>query len=60
MCLLASLLNPSGQGKKIVFSEKVRGGIQVFKKKVRENLYFLGKSQGKIFFQKVCINPVIL
>ena len=27
MCLLASLLNPSGQGKKVVFPEKVRGKI---------------------------------
>ena len=59
MCLPESLLNPSGQGKKVVFPEKVRGEIQVFKKKVRGNLCFLGKSQGN-FFEKVCMNPVLI
>ena len=57
VCLLASLLNPLGQGKKVVFPEKVRGKIQVFKKRVRKNLHFLGESPGN-FFQKVYINPV--
>ena len=27
VCVLASLLNPSGQGKKVVYPEKVRGEI---------------------------------
>ena len=58
MCLLASLLNPSGQGKKALFPEKVRWKVKVFKKKVSGNYCFLGKSQGNVF-QKVCINPVV-
>ena len=55
MCLLALLSNPSGQRGKGCFSRKK---YNFFKKKVSENLCFLGKRREN-YFQKVCINPVI-
>ena len=51
MCVLASLLNPSGQGKKVVYPEKVRGKYRFARKKSVKIFAVLGKV-GKIFPKK--------
>ena len=49
--LTCIIIEPLGPGGERCFPRKVRERIHVLQKNVRENLYFLGKSQG-IFVKK--------